>query len=64
MNTQKKEKKKKKGKAKGRAYQCPPPFIITAGNRHKQNSWFCKEIPVLVEESSRRRFARYVHVKN
>jgi hypothetical protein len=37
--------------------------IFTAGNRHKQNSWFCKELPVLVEESSRRRFARYVHVK-
>jgi hypothetical protein len=38
--------------------------LYTAGNRHKQNNWFCKEIPVLVEESSRRRFARYVHVKN
>ena len=43
---------------------------ITAGNRHKQNSWFCKEIR---EDNfrfwwrrvhSRRRLARYVHVKN
>jgi hypothetical protein len=37
----------------------------TAGNRHKQNSRFCKEIR---EDNFRfwwrRRFARYVHVKN
>ena len=42
--------------------------LNTVGNRHKQNSWFCKEIR---EDNFRfwwrrftRRFARYVHVKN
>ena len=44
-------------------------YYYTAGNPHKEDSWFCKEIrednfQFLVEEISRRRFARYVHVKN
>ena len=44
-------------------------LIITAGNRHKQNSRFCKEIRednfrFWWRGSSRRRFARCVHVKN
>jgi hypothetical protein len=35
-------------------------LLVTAGNRHKQNSWFCKEI----REDNFRFWWRYVHVKN